>query len=79
MQDQQVIPDQSQLLSSLPPEPKAASPTSIPESGGDAVEYAKNAVTTCLLQTINNPSARAQGIASIRADYIKAKFGVDIS
>lgn len=45
----------------------------------DALARASAAVQTAITQTQQNPAARLQAIADIKAVYIKDQFGVDIS
>ena len=45
----------------------------------DPLAQATQAVESCVARTMSNPNARMQEIAKIRAAYIKAKFGMDIT
>lgn len=45
----------------------------------DLLSQAASAVESCIAQTPTNPNARMKEIAKIRAEYIKAKFGMDIT
>jgi len=45
----------------------------------DALARASSAVEAVVAQTSQNPSARLQAIADIKATYIKEQFGVDIA
>jgi len=45
----------------------------------DPLSQATQATEACIARTVSNPNARMQEIAKIRAAYIKAKFGMDIT
>lgn len=48
-------------------------------SQDDPLTQATQAVEACIARTTANPNIRMQEIARIRAAYIKAKFGMDIT
>jgi len=63
-----------------------APPVGVPQQYGapgqgqaDALARASSAVESVIAQTSQNPSARLQAIADIKATYIKEQFGVDIA
>lgn len=79
------VPDKPSLVPSVEasPEPvlSVASqqyPASA-QSATDALARATSAVEAVIAQTSQNPSARMQAIADIKATYIKEQFGVDIT
>jgi len=64
----------------------ANTPLGVPQQYGapaqgqaDALARASSAVESVIAQTSQNPSARLQAIADIKATYIKEQFGVDIA
>lgn len=86
MQDQSFAQSQSQGTQNL------AVPTSQPiqqpmQSGygtaatqaADPVSRAAAAITVCLARTANDPRARMNEIAAIKAAYLKEKFGIEIN
>jgi len=82
MQDQQ---DQSQSQFSVPPTPVDNAARYGSSQGNDAVTpsdplaQATNAVEACIARTASSPNARMREITKIRAAYIKAKFGLDVT
>lgn len=50
-----------------------------PQGTADALARASSAIEAVIAQTSQNPSARLQAIADIKATYIKEQFGVDIA
>jgi hypothetical protein len=93
MQDYQAQP-QSQFPAPLPgadgassASPAQAQPTidqqypQTPPSTAqaDPLTQASEAVEACIARTGSSPNARMREIAKIRAAYIKAKFGMDLT
>lgn len=50
-----------------------------PQGTADALARASSAIEAVIAQTPQNPSARLQAIADIKATYIKEQFGVDVA
>lgn len=87
MDNQSALPTPMQATQSAPQEPlMGSSPDSVAQQYGaqtqgslDALSRATNAINGVIPQTSQNPAARLQAIAEIKAAYIKEQFGVDVS
>lgn len=60
-------------------DPQALPPSQPAHTDLDPLGQASEAVEACVARTVSNPNMRMQEISKIRAAYIKAKFGMDIT
>lgn len=72
-----IVPQQSHPIQPVDaPVPMQTQP---PQGQSDPLTQATQAIDECLGRTMTSPNARMGEIAKIRAAYIKARFGMDIT